>query len=105
MIQSTINLQRDLTSQAATPLNERRPRAPPRFMRKPFGFLENGGNFWHPSNLWSKRGDAIAAGASAMPAAATAVCEFDAATSLLPQQQSASLTPQRLCCRDSSLRI
>ena len=30
-----------------------------------------------------------------MPAAATAVCECDAATSLLPQQQSENVTPQR----------
>ena len=38
-------------------------------------------------------------------AAATAVCKCDAATSLLPQQRSASVTPQGLCCRNSSLRM
>ena len=57
-----------------------------------------------PNVLQRKRGAAIAAGAGAMPAAATAVCECDAARSLLPQQQSASATPQRLCCRNSSVQ-
>ena len=48
VIQSTTILQRDLTSRAATPLNERRHRAPPRLIRKPFGFRENGGNTGTP---------------------------------------------------------
>ena len=41
---------------------------------------------------------------TATPAAATAAfCQNDASMSLLPQQQTASVTPQRPCCRNSSL--